>query len=64
MGGARTLQATYVAPSSIQKYLSIMLLETSSHPFFIGLTSVSGSDPVNLLSADLSFFSPCSLSSL
>jgi len=64
MGGARTLQATCVAPSSIQKYLSIMLLETSSHPLFIGLTSVSGSDSVNLLSADLSFFSPCSLSSL
>jgi hypothetical protein len=45
-----------VAPSSIQKYLSIMSLETSSHPFFIGLTSVSGSGPVNLLAADLSFF--------
>jgi len=64
MGGARTLQAACVAPSSIQKYLSIMSLETSSHPLFIGLTSVSSSGPVNLLSADLSFFSPCSLSSL
>jgi hypothetical protein len=35
-----------VVPHNIQKYLSIMSLETSSHPLFIGLTSVSGGGPV------------------
>jgi len=46
VGGARTLREMRVAPLSIRKIPSILSLEVTSYPLFVGATCVFGGGSV------------------